>query len=120
MGYFDDTCFARPPCPAPYVVPGINKTFTVLNEAALLALTQGEMSVGDDIIIILSTSRTIAYGVVKFVNSGGSGWAQFTVVGNPSTTIITPASFSAFVNSLPLAPPVGGGPWNNGGSPTQS
>ena len=119
MGYFDDTCFARPPCPAPYVVPGVNKTFTVLSESALLALTQGEMSVGDDIIIILPTSKTIAYGVVKFVNPGGSGWSQFTVVVNPVTSF-TAAQFVAFVNSLPLAPPVGGGPWNNGGSPTVS
>ena len=83
MGYFDDTCFSCPPLPKPFVVPGITQTITVLSEAALLALQSGEINVGGDVIIILPTSKTLAYGVVKYTFAGGTGWSQFTITGNP-------------------------------------
>lgn len=98
MGYFDDTCYQPTSCPnVPFFAPGVNRTLVVLNESLLLGLT--DLSFGDDVIVILPTSKTLAYGVVKFVNPGGSGWAQFTVIGNGSfsmgvTPLTAPATFT--------------------------
>jgi len=117
MGYFDDTCFSCSPLPRPFVVPGVNRTLTVLNEAALLGFEPGELQVGDDVIIILPTSQTNAYGVAKFVNPNASGWAQFAVTMNPADF---ETQLTAFTKLLPSLPPGGGGWWSNGGSPTLS
>jgi hypothetical protein len=120
MGYFDDTCSSCLPLPRPFVVSGVSRAITVLNEAALLALQPGELNVGDYVIIVLPTTYTKAYGVVMFTNSLASGWGQFSIMGNPTAGSLTEAQFVAFVDSLPPAPPVGGGAWNNGGAPTVS
>lgn len=119
MGYFDSCCLP-PACSQPFIVTGVNKTITVLDEPTLLGLTSGELQIGDDVIIIRPTSMTLAYGVVKFINASATGWAQFAILGNAIAGAISPEGFSAFVLSLPTAPPPAGGPWNNGGVPTQS
>lgn len=86
MWYPEPQCGCNPPgCRVDRFAYGVNRTFVVLNESALLGFSPGELQQGDDVIIIQPTSRTVAYGVVKFVNPSGSGWGQFTIMGGQAS-----------------------------------
>lgn len=101
-GYFADIC--GPGCQTQrFIAPGINRTIVVLNESALLGLSAGELQIGDDVIILQPTSKTNAYGVVKFVAPQLTGWAAFAVIGNGAFSggggnnyVAAPSTFTDF------------------------
>jgi len=124
MGYLDfgnpcdvsceeNSC--RPNLPRVYA-DGVPKVTFVLNESLLLGidLLGGEIQLGDMVVIVQVTSRTLPYGVVMYTNEFGSGWNAFTILGNGAAqggtlnVVTPPANFTDFSMFPGDTPPVTG------------
>jgi hypothetical protein len=75
----------EPHHPAGYC-KGVLHTHTVLTEAMLLALTEHQICLGDDVIILNATSRTGPFAAVKFTNREEIGWERYTILGSGLTS----------------------------------